>query len=245
VGDSHTWGSGLTDAETIPWTLAEQLKVPVFNGGRTPDTLFQVLNNPKVKNSTLIIELVAEHLVDKTLFRDDFVPSPHYSGKKSYMSLFDIHPKRYFLPLKILRYLNPFNIYNELSKKNLDNMMVNQKRLSSLNLSEEDLTQAVANIQKRADRLKQMGYTYVFGIIPNRAFLLSNNKDPKTQDLQNQRSHLLNSSIHFIDLHKVFTEWANPQELYFPSDSHVNTKGAFLIGTSLANYVKEAHLYRP
>src|SRR5262249_37018388 len=62
-GDSHTWGSGLSDEETIPWQVALKMGIPVFNGGRLPFTLSKMLNNPRLKEAKIIVELVAQHLV--------------------------------------------------------------------------------------------------------------------------------------------------------------------------------------
>jgi len=235
VGDSHTWGYGVSDDGTIPWILAKTLHVPVFNGGRYTNNLPNILGHPRVKKAKVIIELVAELSLKRELFSQNFHVNEFRGRQKSYFHVFDVHPKRYFVLFKALRYLNPLTIVHELNHR----IRIPQQAVK-LNDNETDVMQAVANIEKRAQILNEMGYEYIFGIIPNKDFTVSNKKDATSRRLQTMRNAMLEKRVHFVDLNKIFNEVPDPQKLYLPYDSHINANGSALIAQALAFYLKQS-----
>jgi hypothetical protein len=241
VGDSNTWGPSLSDQETIPWVLAETLHIPVFNGGKSHDLLPVVLSNPRVQHTKIIIELVTEHLLDKTLFANDFKMGDPLNRCKdqSVLNVLKVHPKRYFLCLKVLRCLGFWPIFNELTKQNSNEYIIHPDKKYSLPLDEEDVVQSVRAIEKRSKALSDMGYLYVFGIIPCKNRLLSKYKDIEFDRLQSLRNRMLNEKVHFVDIHESFRAAPHQEELFLRTDSHINQNGAALIAETLSRYLNE------
>lgn len=244
VGDSHIWGSNLSNSETIPWILSKLLGIPVFNGARHAGSLCNILRHPKLKEAKIIIELVAEHLLDKNgvLFSEEFQLKQYqpYINPKKYSNFFKIHPNRYFIPTKILRHFSVLSFRNELTKKELDTFLINHQIITKLAVTEEAAIKIALNIAKRDRILKSLGYEYIFGIIPYKNFILSKNKAKESIRSQNIFIELLKQKgVNIIDFNKVFRESAQPEQLYFQSDLHINSNGTLLIAETLSSYLKE------
>ena len=69
LGDSTIFGSGLSDRETLPWRLAQELGVRVFNGARQDIT--QVLGRKDLGQVKLVIEGRTERALVGALKEDN------------------------------------------------------------------------------------------------------------------------------------------------------------------------------
>lgn len=170
TGDSHTWGSGLSDEETIP----------------------------------------------------------------------KVHPKRFFLPLKLLREFNfKKNILNELKRFQRDEYTIPIHASPKFKIEEHDIEYAVQNIAKRSSDLEQLGYHYIFAIIPSKTMQLSYHIDPKIIEKESLIARTMDAHhIHYIDFCHLFREAEDVHRLYIPSDSHLSKMGASLIANVLTDYLK-------
>ena len=234
VGDSHVWGSGLSDSDTIPWQLAIQLNTPVFNGGRTLNPLPHILKHPKLKETKIIIELIAEHRIHKNLFSEEFKAQGFSPYTKSNQLSF-VHPKRYFWPLKILRHFNYLSLFRELTRYNFDEWIIHRRKHVHLDFNEEEAACAALNIARRSKALQDLGYTYYFAVVPTRKFMLSSFKDADTLLAQKRfRTDLEKLGVRSINLHEIFSKQQDIHQLYLPTDSHISRLGSFLIAEEFA-----------
>jgi hypothetical protein len=242
-GDSHTWGSGLSDEETIPWQVALQLQTPVFNGGRLPFTLSKMIQNPRLKESKIIVELVAQHLISKNVFaHDDFNTTEHevYAHEKSWKHYFKVHPKRFFIPLKILRNLNlTTNIFNELTRFKVDSFIIPYKKKYTYALKENDLETAIDNICNRSKTLKAQGYQYIFALVPSKVLQLGHQIDRRDIAQEMVLANALKErEVDYLDLCSLFRN-VDAQVLYLTTDSHINPMGAKIIADTLTHYIQD------
>ncbi len=248
VGDSNIWGSHLSDEETIPWNLATQLGLSVFNGGRDHQKLPKLIGNPRLKKVKLIVEILGEHHLSKDMIdRNDFTYDKFetYAIEKKYNNYFKIHPKRFFLPLKVTRKCNLKKpLINEFRRKKLfDEYAVPIKIKYSTLLKEEDFQQMIQNIAKRASILQSMGYKYMIAIIPKKTLLLGKYIYEKEIDQQKRIAEELRArNVHYVDIYKVFREFENPHALYIQTDSHVNVNGAKLIAKTISDHISDQSL---
>lgn len=241
-GDSNTWGCGLSDDETIPWLVATHLNVPVFNGARFPYTLTKLLNNPRLKEAKIIVELVTQHLLNQYIFRGSDSVQPNfevYAKEKSYSNFFDISPARYFIPLKCLRSsLVKFNFLNEFNVNKIDIYSIPHDHKYSLNCSEENFELAIEKIRKRAALFESLGYKYVFGLIPEKGVHLGYYLDENDQTHEKALSKILQEAqINYIDLCQVFRNFEHPRLLFLPTDVHINEVGAAVIAREVADFL--------
>lgn len=251
VGDSHTWGTALSDDETIPWQMAQKLSMPVFNAGRRPFTLCYLINNPRLKEAKIIVELITEHIVQKSIFnhpdmdgtRFDTKDYVIYAKEKSYCNYFKIHPKRFFLPLKLVNGLNfKRNLKNEMKRFAFDPFLIKPSDHHSVKKSyfKDDLDEIVQRVSERSETLKNLGYIYVLGLVPTKLDYLCYHEDPldcQTESLFAQK--LSEKGVHYIDSCAVFRKHKNRRLLYFRTDCHSNEVAAEIIAELAATYLKE------
>lgn len=240
VGDSHTWGTGFSDEETIPWKIATDLNLPVFNGGRKPFMLHKLLQNPRVKDARVIVEFISEHLFTKDIFPDGSLFNETefeiFAKEKSFTHFFNIHPKRFFFPLKLLRYVNiNFNfkkiLKNKLKKNEFDPYLVQYNKHYTLKrYFQNDLEIIVEKIVKRSTALNQLGYQYVLGVIPARNEHLSYFRDHEGEALEAELAKRLKEcGVHYVDSCATFRKHPYPRLLWFATDCHMNSVEAALI----------------
>ncbi len=240
-GDSNTWGSCLSDEETIPWQVASYLNTPVFNATRTDKDFSYSIKNPRFKNSKIIVELFVQANVYAHVFDAPFIPKDFEKPIKSYRAFSDVHPKRYMILLKWLNKLDFTHLFHEIRKLLfLDSRLMVKNRAYSYGLSEESLNQIAEGISRRAEVLERMGFKYVFSIVPARDLQLSPIIDPNEIEQEKLLSRKLGErGIRYIDLCEVFRKDPDPKNLFFPNDTHVNPSGAKLIAHTVAAYLKE------
>lgn len=252
VGDSHTWGCGLSDHETFPWRLAENLNLPVFNGGRHAFYLERLLEKENLKKAKLIIELVSFHHLDAAAFPDGF-RLDHYSGFKQkagkqpvmlkrikmFFRLLAKDPRRYFVPYKIFHALAPDKVIASFTKKEMtDRIGINPKGI--LELTENDIKQLVDKIEKRQQELARLGYAYMIAAVPPRHLICAKDDMPQTWEAYfGIYKELMERNIPVVDLVDPFYQTQNREALYLKTDLHWGGQGTELAAKLIADYVAE------
>lgn len=240
-GDSHIWGSGLADQETIPWMLGEMLQVPTFNAGRGPFQILKDLSYPKVSHSKIIIEIMAEHLLEEQHYSFEQIKTEPYSRRikdLKYTNYLSVHPKRYFILSRMARYFDPNHWFNELMSSRFDDYMMPKGRLAKMEISDEHLKNVLEHIKTKAQFLKRMGHTYVFALTPSRGLLLAHKQDENDISIEQRISRFFRENgVHYVDMCDLFRNVPNPKELYQPTDSHVSSGGARLMAKALKEYI--------
>lgn len=240
-GDSHVWGSGLADQETIPWLLGEALHIPTFNAGRQPFHILKDLSYPKISQSKIVIEIMAEHLLEDGAYSFEEIkikPCNKRINEPSYRNCFFIHPKRYFVLLKLYKYLNPIHWINELTHDRCDNYMMIKNQISKMNVSSQYLQQVLHHIKEKSILLKGMGHHYIFALTPSRHLLLAHREDDNNISIEKKIAQFFKENgVCYVDMCEIFRNTPNPKELYQPTDSHISAKGAKIMADALKQYI--------
>lgn len=245
VGDSHIWGSGLSDHETLAWQLAEKLNIPTFYGGRGYKMLDFLVSKDSLKNTKLILELVqSSMLCEKNFniaFNEDFIPQtykPLTPEKASIKQAFI--PQRYFLPFKFFRPLS-ISVLLQTAKTLRDEFLKPHKRYVS-GKNGKDLQLVVERISKRSKQIAALGYQYVFIPIPMHNSVTHDEIDPVSLEWEVELIRQLKANhVHTVDLLSLFLVHRN-EELYFPTDSHWNAKGVELALSEIIPYLEKNSL---
>jgi len=233
-GDSTIFGSGLSDDETLPWLMAEELQTPVFNAGRT--ALANALAHPAMRGTEIVFDGWTERNIRPRLLttaairlRDEFVPfAPR---NLTYMeAVGDIPPQRYSLPLigwtvakRIYRDIRVLSKGGEQPYTFLRHVM-----------HAEDLDETVSLIVERDRTVKSLGKRYVFMPIPAKQTLYAGSIDDYTRNfIPTLVARLRAEGVEAVDLATPF-QAHKEESLFFPYDTHWNGKGTALAAKEVA-----------
>jgi hypothetical protein len=236
VGDCQTWGTALSDNQTIPWKLAEALNIPVYNAGRVPFTLTKVIKHSRFSQTKLVVEIVTAHLINQDLFSEPFrVEEYQPLMKEEIHPIFSATPRRYFLPYKWLHFF---------SLKNLLSLFPIQSDREAFveNKTDEVMEIAIDNICKRARGLQQMGMQYLFIPIPQPYYAKCSDAEYKglgsiAEWYTKLIGKLKERNIHAISFDSLFRE--HGAKLFFESDSHINEYAVDLMVSEISRYIRE------
>ena len=158
MGDSFTWGSGLSDEETVPWRLAKILTVPVFNAACP---LESVINSGNLRGVQVIIEEVSAHSISKKLFEKEFIPE-EYEPLRLQRAAKSISVKRYFVAAKIFRMLQTMlsDVARAILKPEPRDGYLFRGDLQ-IPHDTDGLEEVVRNVVRRSERIRSFGYHYV------------------------------------------------------------------------------------
>lgn len=248
-GDSQTWGSGLSDSQTIPWKVAKKLSLPVYNAAKFPFTIQKGLKNPYLVNAKILVEIPVRAHLDSSHFavlpqlgKED--PRNYFHGytnprKRHIFNYAEIHPKRYFLPAKLLRSIKLEKGIEFLCKGFLPCSKAPKQSLPEVH-REDGIRKIAEGIKARAQAFEEMGYIYIFGVIPGKHIIDVKYLDESTTKLdQLLKELLIESGVHYVDIPSCFREHPLRRELYIPTDTHVNEYGAELIAVEISRYIEE------
>lgn len=258
-GDSQTWGSGLSDHQTIPWRVAKKLALPVCNLAKDPFTVEKYLGHSHLVNAKMIIEtpvrghlysyhFAASPILEKGDFRLPIVEvgedkvktlSIELQKEKSILNYCDIHPRRYFLPAKLFRMVKLDRI-GSLLRFIPFNRNNNVAPLPGY-LTEEGIQDIAKGILSRAQAFEKMGYQYIFGIIPDKGVIDVEELNGSITELDELLKHLLlDAGVHYVDIPSAFRNHPLRRALFLSTDSHINESGAELVASEIVNYL-ESH----
>jgi len=238
TGDSTIFGSGLSDDETLPWRLAEELHTPVFNAGRT--TLSNALAYPPLRETKVVVEGWTERdikprlLLERTL-RLGTAFQPFAPRNLSYMeAVRNIPPQRYSLPL--IAWSIGRRIYSDILT-----LTTGGERpylfLRPHVMFPEDLDQTVALLVARSRTVESLGKRYIFLPVPAKQTIYADNVDEYTRNfIPTLVARLHKEGVEAIDLVTPFFE-EKDEKLFYPYDSHWNRNGAALGAKVLARAV--------
>lgn len=240
IGDCQTWGTALSDNETLPWRLSEELKIPVYNAARVPFILQNLLQHERFSETKLIIEILTGHLINQDLFADQFVIKeyqPLMKEKKNILT--NASPKRYFLPFKLISFFSFSNLEFYFPH-------CSDAELFKQNKTPLQMSIAVDNIFKRAKALEDLGYQYIFITIPQKYSVMCSDEELKelgrtANFLTDINAQLINLGIHALSFEDIFR--ANrDHNLFFKTDSHINSNAIELMVSELADYIRSNQL---
>ncbi|MBF0142362.1 MAG: hypothetical protein HQL59_02755 [Magnetococcales bacterium] len=250
-GDSMVWGSGLSDAETLPYRLAERLGVPVFNAGRT--SLENALRKPGLRHpGMVVIECQAQWVVNGPRFPE-----------------MDLSPGKPYLPL-IVRgsdndLLNMVGAYLSVSSARYSFLLRGYQTFKRLwndarlalgrkgpeeylyfdpgAMVPEHLETAVIALKKRHDQLREMGIRYIVVVVPDKQTIIPTPK--VTADAFTASFHeRLNARLHEVGVERVDLRpsflAAREQGIYQRYDVHWNERGVDLAAQEIARYLSAA-----
>ncbi len=240
VGDSHVWGSGLSDHETLAWQLAERMHIPVYNGGKGYKMLEKLLSRDELKDTDLIIELVQSVMLSKanfsTAFNSPIQILPYQSisdlRKHKFADLFT--PKRYFIASKALRICSPEILLR--TAKTLLKSLLGISNIFDSKKTTDDLEFVVSEIAARSRKIQDLGHNYLFIPIPMQQAVMYDQITPSSVHWETELIRKLREKgVHAIDLTTPFLEHRK-EELYFPTDSHWNARGVALAVSKIISY---------
>lgn len=236
-GDSTIFGSGLSDDETLPWLLAEELKTPVFNAGRT--TLGNALAHPAMRGTEVVVDGWTERDINPRLLQERAIRvasefRPFAPRKLSYMeAVRNVPPQRYSLPLigwnvakRIYRDIEVISDGGEQPYTFLRHVMY-----------AADLDHTVSLIAERDRIIRGLGKRYVFLPIPAKQTIYADNVDEYTRNfIPTLVGRLRAQGVEAVDLATPF-EAEKDRELFHAYDTHWNAAGTRLAARVLVNTV--------
>ncbi|MEE4660052.1 MAG: hypothetical protein V2J89_06270 [Halieaceae bacterium] len=237
-GDSLVFGSGLSDAETLPWRLALRLDRPVFNGGRS--SLANTLKKPELADTEIVIDVRGEPLVAGAVFadygyKDDQPYRPRVTDEFSrWEVLREVPPQRYLLT----------SIGGRMLSRLARDLMVlatgeRERRYMPYQLSDASMMSAADAIQARSERLKQQGRRYIFVAVPFEQTLYGE-RVTETQRRYLQRLHqeLTRRGVESIDLLDSFLQNRH-RPIFQRYDTHWTAEGVDLAVDAIARYLQQ------
>lgn len=239
-GDSAVWGSGLSDRATLPYALAEQLAVPVFNGARTP--LRNALLHPRVSGAQLVIDGRSERSITRRVF------TPRHRGKGyeplirddlgRWSAVLAVEPMRYSPVVRLASWAGRLKADLQVARgeQEFAGALVTRHRRR-----ESDLTAAVKAIVSRWRALAASGRRYVLVPIPSKQTLLGQGDAYTRGYLRLLFAELAKHDVDFVDLLTPF-ERHRGAPLYRRYDSHWTPTGSLLAAAEVARYLERRGL---
>ncbi|MBP7506355.1 MAG: hypothetical protein KA807_00920 [Prolixibacteraceae bacterium] len=256
-GDSHCWGSRLSNNETFSWRLALKLHKPVFNGGR--ETLLRkILGKNELRKVNLVINVIdAMHVKIKELFPDNFIID-EYVPMKEYNKV-SLSVKRFYPTSFIIRAAKIVKNDISIVKNNNDNRPylcgseykvpffdnendVNKVYRKKNSLYEEILERQVEMISNFSRQLLQRGYIYILVLVPRKDLLYADKVDEYSKEYFPRLIRKLEEEgVYAVDLQKDFI--ANKDKgLFFHTDTHWNERGTEIAAEVVTRYLREKGL---
>ncbi|MEM0955567.1 MAG: hypothetical protein AAGI24_15610 [Pseudomonadota bacterium] len=235
-GDSLVFGSGLSDAETMPWRLAERLDMPVFNGGRS--SLFNTLKKTELEDAELVIDVRGEPLIKGAVFADygytaDEPYRPRVTNQFSrWEALREVAPQRYLLT----------HIAGRMLRRLGRDLMVlragaRERCYMPYQLDERTLASAADAIQSRSERLRAMGKRYIFVGVPFEQTLYADHiSDKQRQYLTHLNDELARRGVETISLLPLFIEQRD-REIFQRYDTHWSPLGVDLAVQAICEHL--------
>lgn len=247
VGDSNTWGSGLSNDETVAWQLAQRLNVPTYNLGKMLYRTHHLINNQEFSETKFIVEIpLRGHLwiIDRyEPFVIDEQSKPFLDlylqkdgAQRSIGNLFKIHPNRFFPISKLIRSLQ----VNKRVKRHLSKRIKFSQPPGDPNFAKIYTDKVAKQIREISDMYEAAGYTYIFGVIPDSCAAKQRNGIPQhivTEDIELAKL-LEEENIHYVDIAKAFRESSDVNSYFLPTDSHISRLGARVIAEELEKYLR-------
>lgn len=252
-GDSHCWGSRLSDSETFAWRLAEKLKQPVFNGGgRT--ILTKLLARPDLNKAKIVINVIdAFHVRVADMFPRELTIGEYVPPNKE---VIPVAIKRFY-PLSILVQTLSRICYDLLTKNNLGTYMIgsnylvpfshgslHQEYVADNPLYADDFLTQVEGITRYSQRLRERGYTYVLVLVPRRDLIYGHSADDFSKEyFPGLIRELERKGVYAVDLQNVFLAHRR-EEPFFRTDTHWNAKGTEIAAARVTEYLQEKGIIR-
>lgn len=236
-GDSTIYGLGLSDKETLPWKISEDINLSVFNGGKS--SLYNTLLRSDLSKLKIIIDCRTERAIKKTVFNSyDYKKGNNYqalmTNEKNIFDILSSVPPQRFLATSIAirvagRIANDAFIFLSSSEE--------KYKFKKFKHNKSNLDSAVQSIVKRKKEVEALGIEYIFVVIPGKQSIYGKNVDLFTKNYINPLTdELENKGVKTINLLNVFIT-NKDQNLYHYYDTHWNAKGAEIAAPVITDYL--------
>lgn len=231
-GDSHIWGSGLSDNETIPWIVSEELKISCLNAGKYPYQIFHLLHQNKFEKTKIVIEIFAQHLILEDMEKADPLIFKNKDERNDKISIFEVSSKRYFIFNKI------FNFFCSTKQFKSFDAFYKYALKSFASIKNDHILRNLNHIKAKAEVLQRLGYIYVCGFTPNKpTYYCPENLDLIINQENFISAYLKNNNVKYIDFIELFRSHTNPKSLFQYEDSHISPKGAKLMSNEIVKCI--------
>lgn len=239
LGDSTIFGSGLSDHETLPWRLALELGLPVFNGARSAPG--NALARPELAQVRLVIEGRTEAALGGLTPMQEPEGGLYRPLRQGHLGVLESAPLAlYFWPARVLRDLE--RLGNDLAYLRQHRGQLPPRLLKRHQHQPADLERAVAAAMANQRFLAARGAAYVFLPVPSAQTLYAPDVDGFTRDfIPRLCRRLRQEGVHTLDLATPFLEHKD-EDLFIPTDTHWNGRATALASRELAAYLRLAGL---
>lgn len=239
LGDSTIFGSGLSDDETLPWRLALELGLPVFNGART--TPGNALARPELSHVRLVIEGRTEAALT-AIEPGETRPAPAYQPlRQGDMGVLRSAPLAlYFWPARVLR--SGERIANDIELLVKKHGRTQPYLFKRHRRKPADLERVAAAVLANQRALAQRGISYVFLPVPASQTFYAEDVDAFTRSFIPRLTRRLRElGVPCLDLTGPFAQ-SKDQGLFLPTDTHWNDKATAIAVRELAAYLRQSGL---
>lgn len=239
LGDSTIFGSGLSDDETLPWRLALELGLPVFNGGRSaPDN---ALARPELAGVRLVLHGRTESALTGLRAGEVKIRVAYQPLRQGELGVLNSAPLAlYFLPARLQRDLE--RIAHDISYLVKNRGQTQPYLFKRHTFKPAELDKVVAAVEVNHRILSERGITYVLVPVPASQTLYAPDVDGFTRSfIPRLCQRLRDRGIHAVDLATAL-EAHKHQGLFTPTDTHWNGQGTAVASRELAAYLRAAGL---
>ena len=252
LGDSLTFGSGLSDDETLPWRVADLASIGTYNGARLGG-LDCLLGQPRLANVKLVVEVATERFVtaDEVKKRTTCTNAGGQLEREADPLWFrDVPPQRYLYPSRLLRAAK--GLLNDLKglAKSRSFDALEKPDLHGDPVSDAELDLAVAEIAKIKEKLASQGLSYVYLAVPSSRTIYGKwiAGDAGMADFHPRLiSKLQAAGVQTFNVEQVFRQAiaSGSPYLYQPHDTHWAPEGADVLAHEIAKRLKAGSLALP
>lgn len=228
-GDSTTFGSGLSDQDTLPWQVGDQLKQNIFNGARV-DILNAILN-PELKEVKAVVECLTERNFTSSFFKNKWPDkfTPLRKENLSWLELLEkIPPDRYLISKRLVRLFKQLKQDYKISRGKTPEEPLLYFPFTHI---KDDFEPLISKLTKRSEMIEAKGLTYFICVVPGKQSIYPKNRNIDEYSLnfiKTLHQRLDEEGIRYINLYDTFREFKqdNPGQLIFRKfDTHWNEVG--------------------
>ncbi len=253
-GDCNVFGFGLSDSETLPWRLAERLRVPVFNQAYFGDVLGveSVMDKPSCRNARLVIECYVERNLCEGKFHI-FPPGPvgsevrRHAVYSAWEAKKRVPEPRFGFHYLMRRWSRGLcRDVRELLDAKLDPRRLRKDVFMDCrgyHKTKGDLRHCVDQIVERDRWMKRRGLKYLFVAAPAKEVILQPGIDGFTRGFTGALTkELRERGVDCVDLNPVFEANAGRRILFRPYWQQWAPEGVDCASEEISRYIQENHL---
>lgn len=240
LGDSLSFGSGLSDAETVAWRLAERLQVGVFNGARRGGLC--LLDWPELASVELVIEIHTERFVtpEEVVRRTSCARDGRLRRASAPLWMASVPAHRYLAPAKLARAGKALarDLWALVRGKPASSLAA--PLLHGIPVDDDQLSGAVAEASAVRDRIAERRLGYLFLAVPSSRTIYGSWGPEAGMNGFHRRlaSKLAAVGIDSLDLEPPMRAAADGPRLFQPYDTHWSPAGSDLVANLIASHLE-------